>query len=86
MKSLVCEVAHSAIKTNSQFKGKYKSLVIRRGHKRSVIAVGHKMMRVVYSVISNDKPYRDPGIDYEKAMVEKNAPRWIKALKKYEFM
>ncbi len=86
VKSLVCEMANSAIKTNSQFKGKYQSLVIRRGHKRSVIAVGHKMMGVVYSVISNDTPYKDPGIDYEKLMVKKNAPRWIRALKKYDFM
>ena len=77
---------NSAIKTNSQFKGKYKSLVIRRGHKRSVIAVGHKMMAVLYSVISNDTPYKDPETDYERVMVEKNAPRWIKALKKYNFM
>ncbi len=51
-----------------------------------MIAVGHKMMGVVYSVISNDTPYKDPGIDYEKLMVKKNAPRWIRALKKYDFM
>ena len=85
VKSLVCEMANSAIKTRSQFKGKYQSLVIRRGHKRSIIAIGHKMMGVVYSVINNDRPYTDPKIDYEKLMVEKNAPRWVRMLKKYGY-
>ena len=78
-------MANAAIKTRSQFQGKYKTLVIRRGHKRSVIAIGHKMMGVVFSVIKNDRPYKDPEINYEKMMVEKNASRWILMLKKYDF-
>ena len=49
------------------------------------IAIGHKMMGVVYSVINNDRPYTDPKIDYEKLMVEKNAPRWVRMLKKYGY-
>lgn len=85
-KSLVCELANSAIKTNSQFKGKYKSLVIRRGHKKSVIAVGHKLMGVVYSVLKNQTYYKDPEIDYEKLTVQKNAPRWLKALEKFGYL
>ena len=50
--------SNNAIKTRLQFKGKYQSLVIRRGHKESVIAIGHKMMGV-------DRPYTDPKIDYD---------------------
>ena len=86
VKALVCELANSAVKTNSQFKGKYQPLVIRRGHKRLIVAVGHKMMGVVFSVIKNDKSYRDPGINYEKIMTRKNASRWIKILTKYDLI
>ena len=31
------------------------------------------------------KPYRDSAFDYEAASVAKNAPRWIRALKKYGY-
>jgi hypothetical protein len=30
--------------------------------------------------------YKDPDIDYEAMMVKKNAPIWIKALKKYGYV
>jgi len=86
IRCILCEIANAARKTNSQFKGKYDSLVIRRGHKRTVIAIGHKMLRVVFSLLKNNKPYRDPGIDYEELIVDRNAPRWLKALKKYGYL
>jgi transposase len=63
----------------------YKGLVIRRGHKRTIVALGHKLLEVAYAVIKNKKPYKDPGIDYEKLTVARNAPRWIKVLKKYGY-
>ena len=70
--------------------GKYQSLVIRRGHKRSIIAVAHKMLRVIYSMLKNNRPYYDPEVDYEALMVhlmvQRNAPRWIKALNKYGYL
>jgi transposase len=48
LRQILCEVANAACKTDSQFKGKYQALVIRRGHKRSIVAIGHKLLRVVY--------------------------------------
>ena len=60
--------------------------MIRRGHKRSIVAIGHKLLRVVYTVLKEQQPYRDPGIDYEALMVANNAPRWLKALKKYGYL
>jgi transposase len=83
IRRILCEAANAASKTNSQFKGKYQGLVIRRGHKRAIIAVGHKILRVVYSLLKNGRAYIDPEIDYESMVVKKNAPRWIQALKKY---
>ena len=70
---LLCEIANAAIKTESQFKGKYQSLVIRRGHKRSIIAIGHKILRVIYCVPGKYTAYQDPEVDYEALMVRKNA-------------
>ena len=86
LRQLLCEVANAACKTHSQFRSKYQALVIRRGHKRSIIAIGHKLLRVVYTVLKEQQPYRDPEIDYEALVVAKNAPRWLKALKKYGYL
>lgn len=85
VRGVLCEAANAASKTKSQFKGKYQSLVIRRGHKRTIVAVAHKMLRVIYSMLKNNRPYYDPEVDYEALMVQRNAPRWIKALKKYGY-
>ncbi|MDP2903168.1 MAG: hypothetical protein Q8N96_08680, partial [Methylovulum sp.] len=37
---------------------------------------------VIYFMLSRRQPYCDPGVDYEAMSAKKNAPRWIKALKK----
>jgi transposase len=86
LRSILCQVANSAIKTNSQFKDKYKGLVIRKGHKKAIIAIGHKLLRVIYSLLKNNKPYKDPTIDYNALVVKKNASRWIKALEKFGYI
>lgn len=86
LRSILCQVSNSAIKTNSQFKDKYKGLVIRKGHKKAIIAIGHKLLRVIYSLLKNNKPYKDPTIDYNGLVVKKNASRWIKALEKFGYL
>jgi len=50
-----------------------------------VIAVGHKLLQVIYVILSKKEPYRDPGVDYERLVVNRNAPRWIAALHKYGY-
>lgn len=86
VRSLMCEVANSARKTKSQFQGIYQGLVIRRGHKRAIVAVAHRIFRIVYTLISKKEPYRDPEIDYEALVVQRNAPRWLAALEKYGYL
>lgn len=85
LRKTLCEVANAAIKTNSQFKDKHKTLMIRRGYKRSVMAIAHKILRVIHYVFTHKQHYKDPGIDYTKLMVARNASRWIKALAKYDY-
>lgn len=86
VRSLLCEAANSARKTQSRFQGLYKGLVIRRGHKRAIVAVGHKILQVAYILISRKEPYKDPEIDYEALVVRRNAPRWLDALHKYGYL
>lgn len=86
VRRLLCEFAHAASRTRSVFKSKYQALVIRRGHKRAIIALGHKMMRTIFYMLKRHEPYRDGTVDYEALSVQRNAPRWIKALTKYGYL
>lgn len=82
---LLCEVANAARRTKSVFRAKYDSLVLRRGHKKAILALAHKLLRTIFFVLTRRQPYRDSGFDYEAASVAKNAPRWIRALKKFGY-
>lgn len=82
---LLCEAANAARRTNSAFRSFYQSWVGRKGHKKAIIAVAHKMLRVIYFMFTRRQAYRDAGIDYQALVVDRNAPRWIQALKKYGY-
>ena len=56
---------------------------VRRGYCKASVATAHKMLRVIYSVLKSGVPYHDPETDYEAAMVQRNAQRWITMLKKH---
>jgi hypothetical protein len=43
---------------------KYHSLVGRRGKKRVLVAVGHKILVMAYHIIKNGVPYKELGKDY----------------------
>jgi transposase len=86
VRRLLCEFAHAASKTQSVFKSKFQSLIVRRGHKRSIIAVAHKLLRTLFFMIKHGEYYRDGATDYEALSVKRNAPRWIKALRQFGFI
>lgn len=86
VRRLLCEFAHAASRTQSVFKSKFQALVVRRGHKRSIIAIGHKILRTIFFMLKRKEHYRDSTTDYEALSVQKNAPRWIKALAKFGYI
>lgn len=86
VRRLLCEFAHAASRTTSVFKSKFQSLVVRRGYKRAIIAIGHKILRTIFFMLQRREHYRDSATDYEALSVKRNAPRWIKALTKFGFI
>ena len=78
---ILCECANAARMTKSSLASKYRSLMVRKSHKKTIIALAHKMIRLVYILLSRKQPYIDQGIDYAAMSAKKNAPRWIKQLR-----
>ena len=84
LRAVLVECAHGAARTHGcQFRGYHKALMVRRGYKRAIVATAHKLLRVLYVVLGDPRPYRNPDADYEELMVRRNAPRWIRMLHRY---
>ena len=83
---LLCEFAHAASRTRSVFQSKFQSLLVRRGYKRSIVALAHKLLRTIYFMLSRGEHYRDSATDYEALSAQRNAPRWIKTLIRFGYL
>ncbi|MFY9222924.1 MAG: hypothetical protein WAQ98_09655 [Blastocatellia bacterium] len=70
---MLCELANCASKTASQFKGYYKALAVRWGHKRAIVALAHKTLEIIYTLLKKKELYKDPNIDYKTLVVSRNA-------------
>jgi transposase len=86
VRRLLCEFAQAAARTRCAFKDKFDSLSIRKGRKKSIIALAHKMLRTIYAMLAHGTHYQDRSVDYEALSVARNAPRWMKMLRKHGFI
>ena len=86
VRRLLCQFAHAASRTRCAFKSKFEALRLRRGHKRAIVAIAHKILKTVFLLISRQTHYRDSATDFEAMSVARNAPRWLKMLTKHGFI
>ena len=56
------------------------------GHKRSIVALAHKLSRTIYFMLDRGEYYRDSATDHEALSVQRNAARWIKKLIAFGFI
>ncbi len=65
LKVLLVQCAWAATRTkNTYLRSKYESLVVRRGKKRALIAVGHKILIAAYFILKDQVPYQDLGAGF----------------------
>ena len=86
VRQILCEAANAASRTQCSLQDKFKGLLIRRGRKRAIFAIAHKLLKIVFLLIDRGEYYRDAKIDYEALSVQRNAPRWIKKLRQYGYI
>jgi transposase len=86
VRRLLCEFAQAAARTRCAFKDKFQALAIRKGNKKSVVALAHKILRTLYAMLASGTHYQDRSVDYEALNVARNAPRWIKMLRKHGYI
>jgi hypothetical protein len=58
------QFAQAVARTRCALKDKFDALNIRKGHKKSIVALAHKMLRTIYAILTNGSHYQDRSIDY----------------------
>jgi transposase len=67
-KTIMVEVAWAAVKTKgSFFKDKYHRLKSRRGAKKAIVAIAHRLAKTLFHIIKHGERYRELGEDYLKS-------------------
>jgi len=65
LRQSLVEIAHVASKTkNTSLAAQYKRLAARRGKKRALIAVGHTVFIIAYTLLTRQQPSQDLGAVY----------------------
>jgi len=85
LRSALVEAALGAThEKNCYFREKYYQLKARRGHKRAVVAIAHKILVAIYYMLSSDTPYQELGADYlerlEPERLKRNLVRRLERL------
>ena len=77
------QCAWAATRTkNTYLRSKYDSLVGRRGKKRALIAVGHKILVAAYFILKDKEPYKELGTEYlQNIKKDKQINKHMKCLK-----
>jgi transposase len=65
LRCAMIEAAHGAARTKkSSFCGLYRRLSARRGKKKALIAVAHRLLNLIYLLLKTGQPYRELGVNY----------------------
>ncbi|MGI6339702.1 MAG: IS110 family transposase [Bacteroidales bacterium] len=79
LKATLTELAWGATRTKkSYYKAKYESMVGRRGKKRALIAIGHKILCASYHIIKNKEAFKELGYEYLAQRKNKNRLEYLK--------
>jgi transposase len=59
LKPLLVQVANAVVRSEKhpEIRNKYLQLKKRRGHKKAIIAIAHRMLVAIYHMLLNDEPY-----------------------------
>jgi hypothetical protein len=65
LKTALVEAAQVAVKKKgSYYRAKFRKLVVRRGYKRAIVAIAHKLLVAIYHVLKGGTAYRELGEAY----------------------
>jgi transposase len=87
LKAILTQCGWAASRTKGTFyRSKFESLVGRRGKKRALIAIGHKILCAAYFIIKKKEPFKELGYEYlESRRQNKAVSKHLSKLKELGF-
>jgi transposase len=87
LKGALTESAWAASKTkNTSYSAFYNNIVRRRGKKRALVALAHRMLIDIYHVLNTGEPYQDIGAETVNERATKRRERsMIRSLEKAKY-
>ena len=65
LRRALCEAAWAASRTKDTYlAAQYKHLILRKGKKKTIVAVGHSILRIAYYLLTRQCPYAELGGDF----------------------
>lgn len=84
VQSALVEAAWGATrKKESYLKAFYQRLLIKKGSKKALIAVAHKIIKAAYHILQNKIEYKEPLVQIERAKIknkQKNIQKFVTQL------
>lgn len=80
---MLTQFAWAATRTKKTYlRSKYDSLVGRRGKKRALVAIGHKILIAAYFILKDKTPYKELGAEYlDNRKKDRQIQRYLDKLK-----
>lgn len=70
LRSMLCEAAHHAARENNPFHPFFTSICVRRGYKMAVVAVAHRLCRILYTLLRHQTEFDLNKLGIEKGRFE----------------
>jgi transposase len=70
LRSMLCEAAHHAARPNNPFNPYFSALCARRGYKMAVVAVAHRICRILYSMLRHERDFDLAKLNIEEGRFE----------------
>lgn len=78
-KTILVEVAWASVKKKgSYYRAKYFKLKSRRGAKKAIVAIAHRISKAIYNIIKHDQIFTDLGEEYLTVQTRQRAVNTIK--------
>lgn len=80
---MLTQFAWAATRTKKTYlRSKYESLVGRRGKKRALVAIGHKILVAAYFILKDKTAYKELGAEYlDNRKKDRQIQRYLDKLK-----
>lgn len=76
LRAMLCEAAHQARGADHPLNPYFRSLCARHGYKMAIVAVAHRLARILWSMLRHGRSFEVDRLGVEVGRFEKKAPVW----------